>query len=143
MKHLAFSICLLILLTALPVCAHRDPLAKKSPVLASALSVCMVGGGQFYNGHVTKGAMFYGAGAIGAGMFVFSATDDYSHGSDIDGDNGRGLVGLLIWSVALTASSFEAYHAAKQINERIERFEVTIKPYTPPNAQGAMLSLRF
>ena len=143
MKHLTLLVCLLILLTALPVSAHRDPLAKKHPMLASILSIGMVGGGQFYNGQVTKGAMFYGAGAVGIGMFVFSAADDYSHGADIDQDNGQGLVGLLIWSAALTASSFEAYHAAKKINERIEQFEVTIKPYTPPNAQGAVLSLRF
>ena len=80
----------------LPVSAHQDPLAKKHPVLASILSLGRVGSGQFYNGRVTKGALFYAAGMIGVSMFVFSAADDYTHGSDIDQDNGQGLVGLLI-----------------------------------------------
>ena len=143
LKYLAFLVCLLILITAFPVSAHQDPFAKKNPVIASVLSLCMVGGGQFYNDQYTKGAMFYTAGLIGSGMFVFSAIDDYNHGSDIDQDNGRGLVGLVIWSVAITASSIEAYYAAKKINERIERFDLSIKPYTSPKARGAMLSLRF
>lgn len=136
-------ISLLVFIMAMPVSAHQDPLAKKSPILASALSVCMIGGGQFYNNQISKGAMFYGVGMLGLGTFIFSATDDYSHGYDADQDNGMGLVGVAIWSIAITASAFEAYHAAKKINARIERFEVNIKPYASPEAKGAVLSLRF
>lgn len=143
MKHLTLIVCLLTLIAALPVSAHQDPFAKKNPVIASVLSVCMVGGGQFYNDQYKKGAMFYTAGLIGSGMFLFSALDDYNHGEDIDQDNGRGLVGIVIWTVAITTSSIEAYYAAQKINARIEGFELTIKPYTPPQARGAMLSLRF
>lgn len=143
MKHLTLVVCLLTLIAALPAAAHQDPFAKKNPVLASVLSVCMVGGGQFYNDQYKKGAMFYTAGLIGSGMFLFSAMDDYNHGYDQDADNGQGLVGLVIWTVAITTSSIEAYYAAQKINARIARAELSIRPYTPPQARGAMLSLRF
>ena len=148
MKHLTLVVCLLTLIAVLPASAHQDPFAKKNPVIASTFSLLMVGGGQFYNDQYKKGAMFYMAGLIGSGMFFFSAMDDYNHGYDKDDDNGQGVLGLIIWGVAMTASSFEAYHAAKKINKRLNLLslhgaEFSIKPYTPPKAHGAVLSLRF
>ena len=76
--------------------------------------------------------MFYTAGLIGSGLFLFSALDDYNHGYDQDANNRQGLVGLAIWSVAITASLLEAYYAAKKINARIARAELSIRSYTHP-----------
>jgi len=72
--------------------SYPNQRSNKSPGIALVLSLLIVGGGQFYNGQISKGFMYLG-GAVILGMLSFS-------------------VG---WFLVAIGSAIDAYNTAKKL----------------------------
>jgi hypothetical protein len=82
-------------------------------ILALVPGVFSVHGvGQWYNGEIGKGFLFFGAGLVGGSMFL----SDASGGESESEANRRAAMGLIIWLGSLTWSSIDAYKSAQRIN---------------------------
>ena len=104
--------------------------AHKSPFLAWFLSWFITGGGQAYNEHYAKGAVFFGGAVIGIAMFL---SDD---GLQCTGDCTTNNVGLGIWVAASLGSQIDAPISASRINKKAKERQAS-------GQQVTLLRLRF
>lgn len=72
------------------------------------------GVGQWYNGDILKGFLFFGAGIVGGNM-ILSDPADSGDGTDED-VSGRVVAGSIIWLTSLVWSSIDAYQTAQRIS---------------------------
>ena len=74
---------------------------EKNPLLALILSFLIVGLGQFYNGHSTKGIILFVL-AIISGILIFF------------------FIGLILWPIVWIYAMYDAYKSAELINKGVE-----------------------
>ena len=95
----------------------------KSVPTAVLFSMMVPGGGQFYNGHNGKGALFLGSWAAGPGFVLAGAmentTSNVTSMSSSASDDGEGkmLAGTIIMLGASVISMIDAGASAGRINE--------------------------
>lgn len=93
---------------------------KKQPGLAFALSLFFPGGGQFYNGEASKGAIMLGAAMGGMLMFLlFFDEENLPWGNESDSGDNQTLsnLGLFIATAAIIWSWIDAPISAARINK--------------------------
>ena len=100
----------------------RIGVQEKNPWLAFGLSALITGGGQFYNGQHSKGVAQLGGGILGIGLMVSAIEDDYetAYGDliDPDDDDGKAVLGLLLWFGSSLWSMIDAPISANSINQQ-------------------------
>jgi len=75
--------------------------SRKEPGVACLISVFLPGGGQFYNGEITKGAIMLGAATAGS-LMIFSTIDGINGDTESDGTAQAGafiFLGAWLWSL--------------------------------------------
>jgi len=91
----------------------------KSPGTALTLAlfpgiIGVQGVGQWYNGDILKGFLFFGAGVAG-GNLALVGSEVSENGSDDDG-SGQFVAGSILYLTSLIWSSIDAYQTAQRIN---------------------------
>lgn len=86
-----------------PKCGVRvaGATGEKNPFLALILSFLIVGLGQFYNGHSTKGVILLISAIISGILILF-------------------VIGLLLWPIVWIYAMYDAYKSAELINNGVE-----------------------
>lgn len=116
--------------------------SRKSPFMAAGLSFVMPGMGQFYNGHLRKGATFA---FITIGSIVsLVALDETDNDGGIVTTNLLGPIISLGWLVCWVAGTCDAYHSAGVINARFDwASQLSLSPIATPNRIGVLVSHQF
>ena len=114
------------------------PVTRKSPSLATGLSIIMPGLGQFYNGQFKKGFTF-------AGIHIGSVVSVMMLG-ETDNVITNALASYLAigFFVNWGVSTSDAYHSARASNAGLDRqSQLTFSPITTSNRIGVLVSRRF
>lgn len=104
---------------------------EKNPWAAFFFSWLIPGGGQFYNGEKTKGALMLLGGVTGAGVHLYSEHDRaFNVGTAV-------MLGSAIWSM------IDAPISANRINREMQQASMQINPVVTDDLAGVSLTLRF
>ena len=104
MKTFSVSVLAILLISVLSFAGELqkklgEEVRDKSPVLACALSVCVPGLGQVYNGEVVKGLILAGGAFGGAALAAASASSDFSNQGSVVGISLGVGIACYVWSV--------------------------------------------
>ena len=133
---------------------------KKNPWIAGGLSLLIPGAGQAYNNQPGKGAIQLGAVIVGFGLLISAAEDNYNtiRGGliDPDDDDGKAVLGILLWFGGHIWSVVDAPISANSINQqnqqpsyghlielRGSRTTLGVDPVVSHKNMGTRLTLHF
>ena len=95
---------------------------RKEPALASVMSGCLFPGlGQFYNGETEKGIVYLGIETFAIGLMLFAAEDNVTflgETIDVDDDDGKMVMGFMIWGASRLVSAIDAGVSADKLNKQ-------------------------
>ncbi len=95
---------------------------KKNPWIAFGLSLLIPGAGQAYNDQLGKGAIQLGTVIVGFGFLSSAAEDDYRNmygrWVDPDDDNGKAVLGVVLFFGGYIWSIIDAPKSANSINQQ-------------------------
>ena len=133
-------------ITREPVHMKRTKNQGTALVISLGVGILADGAGQWYNGDIKKGFIFFGSSLLGTGMIVKAINDNKKiAGKNLDPDDDNYLiyVGLFTRIISYAAATFDAHHSARwktkyasTASPPTSQFGIRLTPVLTPQHKG-------
>lgn len=151
-QRLSLAVAAIAVLCASPASAQQHPAGFRDPSTSTIISVLVPGGGHFYSGETTKGAIILGTGVAGLVLGTALTTESVGCDEDLNCDTDASFLpmaaGYLVYLGSWVYGIMDASDSADRMNARrgMAIGSVEVQPTVAVKPEGGTrvgLELRF